>query len=86
MLQNIEAKKFFIGDGAELCYNTLGETIKQVELMPETQRMQRASGVALLAFEMAEQGLRPDGGAVCAQYLRLSQAERERLEAEKNKA
>ena len=85
MLQKIEAKKFFIGDGAELCYNTLGETIKQAELMPETQRMQRASGVALLAFEMAGQGLRPDGGAVCAQYLRLSQAERERLNRIKGK-
>jgi len=67
-----------IGDGAVLCYNTLGQTIEGLKLMPEPLRMQRACGVALLAQAMAETGTAPDAAALAPNYLRLSQAERER--------
>jgi len=75
-----EKKIFLIGDGAVLCYNTLKEQLPDLVLMPEQFRMQRASGVALLAAAMAEEGLRPGGGEMEVHYLRLSQAEREKLE------
>ena len=45
----------------------------------EHLRQQRASGVALAAYQAALQGVREDPGAVTPNYLRLSQAERERL-------
>ncbi len=48
-------------------------------LAAEHLRQQRASGVALAAYQAALQGVREDPGAVTPNYLRLSQAERERL-------
>ena len=78
-----EEKIFLIGDGAQLCYNTLKEQLPDLVLMPEQLRMQRASGVALLAAAMAAEGLRPNGGEMEVRYLRLSQAEREKLERQK---
>ena len=78
-----EEKIFLIGDGAQLCYNTLREQLPDLVLMPEQLRMQRASGVALLAAAMAAEGLRPNGGEMEVRYLRLSQAEREKLERQK---
>ena len=41
---------------------------------------QRASGVALAAAELAAAGDSGDANALSPNYLRLSQAERERLE------
>ena len=49
-------------------------------LPPEHRIHQRAVGVAVLANRMAEAGLAPSGGALVPNYLRLSQAEREKLE------
>ena len=43
---------------------------------------QRAAGVALLAEEMLRAGLPGDGASLTPNYLRLSQAERERLARE----
>ena len=43
---------------------------------------QRASGVALAAEEKLSLGEACDGAALTPNYLRLSQAERERLEKE----
>ena len=67
-----------VGDGAVLCYNTLGKKIENLRLLPESLRMQRASGVALSAAATAEAGVSPDAAALVPNYLRLSQAERER--------
>ncbi|MEA4965644.1 MAG: tRNA (adenosine(37)-N6)-threonylcarbamoyltransferase complex dimerization subunit type 1 TsaB [Oscillospiraceae bacterium] len=77
-LQKSEKKKILIGDGAVLCYNTVSEKIDNLWLLPEPLRMQRASGVALAAARMAARGERPMGGALAPNYLRLSQAEREK--------
>ena len=45
---------------------------------------QRASGVALAAAEKIAAGDPGDGAALTPNYLRLSQAERERMEKQKN--
>ena len=76
-LEKIENHKFLVGDGASLCYNTLSNI--ELHLMPEHLRMQRAAGVALLAYEQLQKGNIPDAQNVTPNYLRLSQAERERL-------
>ena len=65
-----------LGDGAELCYNTLSKESVTVHLAPEPLRIQSARGVGLAA-RMYEP--RP-GAELLPVYLRLSQAERERQE------
>ena len=59
-------------------YNNLNPVVSGLVLAPEHLRMQRASGVALLAWEQAQAGESPSGLSVTPNYLRLSQAERER--------
>ena len=49
-------------------------------LPPEHRRHQRAAGVALETARILETGARPSGAELVPNYLRLSQAERERLE------
>ncbi len=79
LLKKTEKPKFLVGDGAQLCYNNLSANVEHLYLMPEHLRMQRAAGVALLAWEEVGKGITPNGGDVVPNYLRLSQAERERL-------
>ena len=79
LLKNQEKSKMLVGDGAVLCYNKLNMSVPGLRLLPEHLRMQRASGVALLAWDQLQQGLQPSGNDLTPNYLRLSQAERERL-------
>lgn len=79
-LQALDGRKILVGDGAQLCYNTLGKQLPDLLLMPEHLRHQRASGAALAARQQLERGAVCDGAALTPSYLRLSQAERERLE------
>ena len=79
-LQHIDGPIYLVGDGAELTHRTLAEEIPELILPPEHRRQQRASGVALAALEAQNRGENPDGAALQPNYLRLSQAERERLE------
>ena len=79
-LKNLEKPKIMVGDGAQLCYNTLSEQVPGCRLAPEHQRMQRASGVALCARRLLLTGADFDGAVLEPNYLRLSQAERERNE------
>ena len=81
-LKNCEEPVFLVGDGSILCYNTLNSRIPNLVLPPEHRMHQRAVGVALLAEEKAAAGETGDGNALTPNYLRLSQAERERLEKE----
>ncbi len=74
---------FLVGDGSELCYNTLSETVSGLVCPPEHRMHQRAAGVALLAKVRILAGETPSGAELQPSYLRLSQAERERLEKEK---
>ena len=82
-LKNFEKSIFLVGDGANLCYNQLQKEVPGLVLPPEHRLHQRASGVALVAQQMLDDGLPGDGASLTPNYLRLSQAERERLEAGK---
>lgn len=77
-LSSVEKPKILVGDGAVLCYNELSKRGITVRLMPEHLRMQRAAGTALLAWEKHLAGEQPSGAELMPNYLRLSQAERER--------
>ena len=79
-LEHIDGPIFLVGDGAELTYKTLSAEISNLILPPEHRRHQRAVGVALLAEKKAAAGESGDGNALSPNYLRLSQAERERME------
>ena len=78
-----EEAKILVGDGAQLCYNTIGGRFDGLLPAPEHLRHQRAAGVALCAYDRLLAGEAGDGSALAPNYLRLSQAERERLEREK---
>ena len=79
-LKNLEEPIFLVGDGSILCYNTLLETLPGLVLPPEHRMHQRAEGVALEGWRMAKEGDTVSGAGLVPNYLRLSQAERERLE------
>ena len=68
-------KIYLVGDGAELCYKTF-VAIRAELLLPQL-RFQRASGVAMAAQEMVENGHTVTPDALMPIYLRLPQAERE---------
>lgn len=72
-----------VGDGAELCARCAQERGVALRLAPPNLRYQHAWGVARCALERWRAGVRGGGGELSANYLRLSQAERERLEREK---
>lgn len=84
-LKKHEKNKIMVGDGAQLCYNTFGKNVPDCVLAPEQTVMQRASGVALCARKLLLTGASFDGAALEPNYLRLSQAERERNERLKRK-
>lgn len=81
-IKNFEEPVFLVGDGALLCYNTLLEEIPGLVLPPEHRMHQRAAGVALAAEVMADAGDPGNGAELTPNYLRLSQAERERAARE----
>ena len=81
-IKNCEKPIFLVGDGAVLCYNKLKEAVAGLVLPSEHRLHQRAAGVALVAYDMMEAGLPGDGNSLTPNYLRLSQAERERLARE----
>ena len=81
-LEKLEKPIFLVGDGSALCYNTLKETVPNLVLPPEHRMHQRAAGVALAAEKAISAGETGDGATMTPNYLRLSQAERERLERE----
>ena len=83
-LAHIDGPIYLVGDGAELTHKTLSGEIDELILPPEHRRQQRASGVALAAIEAMNRGESADGAALQPNYLRLSQAERERLERMKD--
>ena len=82
-LKTLEKPIFLVGDGSNLCYNTLTEAVPNLVLPPEHRLHQRATGVALLAAKKIAAGENGDGNALTPNYLRLSQAERERMERQK---
>ena len=81
-IKNFAEPVFLVGDGASLCYNTLLEEVPGLVLPPEHRMHQRAAGVALAAQAMVDAGVPGNGAELTPNYLRLSQAERERLARE----
>lgn len=79
-LKNVEKPIFLVGDGSNLCYNTLREDVPGLVLPPEHRLHQRAVGVGLAAIAKMAAGGECSGAALTPNYLRLSQAERERME------
>ena len=84
-LQSLEGPIYLVGDGSNLTYSTLSGQIPALVLPPEHRLHQRAIGVGLLAAKKIAAGETGDGNALTPNYLRLSQAERERLEKENKK-
>ena len=81
-LAHLTEPVFLVGDGSVLTYKTLSGDIPNLVMPPEHRMHQRAAGVALLAAQKQAAGETGDGAALTPNYLRLSQAERERLERE----
>lgn len=80
-LKSLEKPIFLVGDGSILCYNTLQNNVPNLVLPSEWRMHQRAVGVGLAALAQTQ----PDDPAgLTPNYLRLSQAERERNEKLKN--
>lgn len=73
------APYFLVGDGAELCYNTLKETFSGLRLAPSELRYPTGYGVAAAALPLLRAGQTCTPQALDAFYLRRPQAERERM-------
>lgn len=71
---------FVVGDGAELCYNTLKELCGGLRLAPPELRYPTAYGVAVAALSRLRNGQGITPHFLDAVYLRKPQAERERLQ------
>ena len=82
-LLELDGPIFLVGDGAVLTHNTLSATLPELILPPEWKQHQRALGVGLAALKQIGAGESCDGATLVPNYLRLSQAERERLERNK---
>ena len=81
-LETLDGPIYLVGDGSDLTWRTLQEKLPNLVLAPEHRRHQRAAGVALAAQCRIQAGDPGDAAQLKPNYLRLSQAERERLEKE----
>ena len=78
-LKDDTAAKLVVGDGAKLCHTYLTTAGIECRMAPPQLLMQNACGVALAAEELAAAGVTVSARDLTPVYLRLSQAERERL-------
>ncbi len=85
-LKELREPVFLVGDGSELAMKTLAPELPNLVAPAEHRRHQRSCGVGLAAFAMMDRGERGDAAALAPNYLRLSQAERERLEKQQKTA
>lgn len=68
----------FVGDGAEVCYDTLKDKLRNISVASPQFRYQHASSVAFLAEEKIAAGAPViEACRLLPQYLRMPQAERE---------
>ena len=79
-LQEMGETVFLVGDGSELTHRTLSAQLPSLVLPAECRMHQRAVGVGLAALAAMERGECGDAATLQPNYLRLSQAEREKLE------
>ena len=78
-LAEMDAPLTVLGDGAQLCYNHLTAVGIACTLAPAHLRQQSALGVGFLGEELVRAGRTVSAQTLTPVYLRLSQAERERL-------
>ena len=76
-LVQMDAPVYLVGDGSLVAKAALED---RVIAPPEHRMHQRAAGVAMVAAEQIAAGVVADAEALEPNYLRLSQAEREKLE------
>ena len=75
-----------MGDGTGVTVSQFADTPGLADIAPENLIMQRASSVALAVKDRLNKGEKPiKSSELLPSYLRLSQAERERKERDKNK-
>jgi len=79
VLAELSSSVMLVGDGAALCFQELGD-IPHLRIAPERFLHQRASALASIAYDMALQGQLTSAAELTPGYLRLPQAERERME------
>lgn len=78
-LKGDKSPKMIVGDGAKLCHTYLTDHGIPCRMAPPDALFQKATGVGLAAERMAAQGKTVSAQELRPVYLRLSQAERERL-------
>jgi len=78
-LKNIDKKIIFVGDGAELCYNIMKESVENIAIAPPMLINQTGYGVCMAAEAAIEKGETLSAAELMPKYLRLPQAERERM-------
>lgn len=81
-LKKCKESVFLVGDGSNLCYNRLLEEVTTLVLPPEHKLHQRSVGVGLAALAQIRRDETTDAATLVPNYLRLSQAEREKLARE----
>ncbi len=81
-LEMLDGPIYLVGDGSKLTFSTLHAQIPNLIPPPEHRMHQRAVGVGMLALQKIAAGDAGNGATLTPNYLRLSQAERERLEKE----
>lgn len=82
-LKHVKGQLVFLGDGGEICHRQFlelgGFSGAGGILAPENIRLQRASYVAMAALAQYQTGEKGTAAALVPVYLRLPQAERERI-------
>ncbi len=80
-LNQIGQKVIFLGDGVPVYHDIIEKQISvSHEYAPANMNKQRAASVGVRAFDYWNKGIYTDSDSFTPDYLRLSQAERERLE------
>lgn len=82
-LKNVKETVFLVGDGADLCYNSLNEQLPCLALAPSFLRYTRASVLAAAAQTAFSLGNTVSAQDLIPAYLRLPQAQRELLAKQK---
>lgn len=76
-LKKIKRPIILVGDGAEVCYNALKESVPNLVIAPPAVRYQNAAATAVVAHRRLEMGETVSAEELLPVYLRLPQAERE---------
>lgn len=82
-LNQLGKKVTFLGDGVKVFRDYINEHLKvPFDFAPANNNKQRAASVAALGLSMYQNGIKEDAAMHRPDYLRLSQAERERMQQE----